>query len=225
MPMLKFDKKAIELESKEIRNFIKKNKYYPNYATMRDMNGNEHKLKPKEYAGLFESTNVFRVSNNRLPNYVTLNNTANNPLVLWRQPNAYTCCNYSFVMATMMLYSFESPKKVIEEFKTTRNGTTSENLIRGAKKLGYLVKQIGRNYDAVNSSLKQCKPVIAHIQTKNASCLNYINDYGHYVCIYGIKNGKYLIADPTKGLKSCNPKILDRATNGRSIHYYSVEII
>jgi len=38
-------------------------------------------------------------------------------------------------------------------------------------------------------------------------------------------DGRYKIADPTKGIKTCKPTILDHATNGRAIYYYKVGII
>ena len=46
--MTKFNIANIKNEGKEIRAFIKKNKYYPRYATMKDTNGKEHKLKPSQ---------------------------------------------------------------------------------------------------------------------------------------------------------------------------------
>jgi hypothetical protein len=128
-------------------------------------------------------------------------------------------------MATMCLYGYQTEKTCAKECGTIiGSGTTPDKLIKGAKKLGYTVKPIGRNYNSVLKSLQKGKPVIAHIQTKPATCLGYNGDYGHYILIYWCKKGTYYIADPTKGIKKCKAAILDKATNGRDIKYYSVGI-
>ena len=189
---------------------------------MMDSNGNSHKLSKKEVAGLFEARNVFILKNGRLPNYVTLNSTANNPLVMDYQNNKYNCCPTSLSMAIQMLYSYKSENVCAKVLKTNTAGTAPSDLVSGAKNLGYEVKRISRNKASVKAQLNMGKPVIAHIQTKSATCLGYVGDYGHYVLIYGMSSDNYKIADPTKGIKTCRTGILDKATNGREIHYYSV---
>lgn len=65
---------------------------------------------------------------------------------------------------------------------------------------------------------------MGHIQTKSATCLAYLNDYGHYISIDRIIGSQYLVLDPTKGVKLCNFNILDKATNGRDINFYEIKV-
>jgi len=229
--MTKFSKQTILQESKEIQAFIKKNKYYPRYATMKDTTGKEHKLKPSQYNGLFENANSYRLKNGRLANYITLNTTSNNPLVMDYQNNKYTCCPTSLSMAIQMLYGFKSENECKKACKTVERdniGTSPANLISGAKSLGYTCTPISRKFSSVTASLQTCKPVIAHCQTRGLRFTDgtgYLNDYGHYILIWGTTNGnQYKVADPTKGLKKVSAKILDTATGGRNIKYYSVGV-
>jgi len=225
--MTRFSKAEMNAAAKTIRKQLKNMKGYPASINMVDMNKKVHKISKAYYMGLFEAQNIFIMKNGRYPNYVTLNSKANNPLVMDYQDNGYTCGPTSLSMAIQMLFSYKSEKTCAKECGTIiGSGTTPDKLIAGAKKLGYKVTKINRNSNAVKNSTSKGFPVIAHIQTKPATCLGYVGDYGHYILIYGMTNdGLYKIADPTKGIKKCKPSILDKATNGRSIHYYKVEII
>ena len=89
-------------------------------------------------------------------------------------------------------------------------------------------EQISRSYDAVKKCLDAGFPVIAHIQTggnTKPTCLGYKYDYGHYVHLNKAKDNKFLVADPTKGLKWCVASQIIKATNGRNIKFYKVEIL
>ena len=224
---MRFSKAEMSKASKTLRAQIKNGKGYLSYLTMTDMNGKKHKLTKAEYMGLFEAQNVFILKNGRYPNYVTLNSTASNPLVMDYQDNGYTCGPTSLSMAIQMLFSYKSEKTCAKECGTViGSGTSPDKLINGAKKLGYKLTKISRNKTAVKSALTRGEPVIAHIQTKPATCLGYTGDYGHYILVYGLtSDGYYKIADPTKGIKKCKANILDAATNGRAIYYYRVGII
>ena len=225
--MVKFSKKEMSATAKTLRKNIKKGKGYKSYVNMVDMDKKSHKLSKAQYMGLFEAQNVFIMKNGRYPNYVTLNSTANNPLVMNYQDNGYTCGPTSLSMAIQMLFGYVSEKKCATACGTViGSGTSPDKLIAGAKSLGYKLTKISRNKTAVKSALSKAEPVIAHIQTKPATCLGYTGDYGHYILIYGMTNdGLYKIADPTKGIKKCKPTILDHATNGRAIYYYRVGIL
>lgn len=224
---MKFSKTEMANAAKTLRKNIKNGKGYLSYLTMKDMNGKSHKLTKAQYMGLFEAQNVFIMKNGRYPNYTTLNSTANNPLVMDYQDNGYTCGPTSLSMAIQLLFSYKSEKTCAKECGTViGSGTTPDKLINGAKKLGYKLTKISRNKTAVKSALTKAEPVIAHIQTRPATCLGYVGDYGHYILVYGLTNdGYYKIADPTKGIKKCKTSILDNATNGRAIHYYRVGIL
>ena len=194
----------------------------PNTLSMKDMDGKQHTLSKAQYAGLYEAQNVFYLKNGRQPNYTTLNSTANNPLVMDYQNDSVSCGPASLAMAIQMLYDFVGEKTCKSKCGAGRNGTAPVDLINGAKKLGYAMNKINRNSSSVRTQLQMGRPVIAHIDTKPASCLGYINNYGHYVLIYDITNTHYKVADPTKGLKTCKFNILDKAMLHRTINYYSV---
>lgn len=223
--MIKFSKKEMNKSSNIIRTSIKNNKGLPSSVTMTDMAGKKHKLDKAYYNGLFEAQNVFIRKHGRYPNYVTLNSKSNNPLVMDYQDTSTTCGPTSLSMAIQMLYSNTSESDCVKVCKTGSSGTSPENLITGAKSLGYKLTRIVRISSAVKNNLRLGKPVIAHIETggkTKPSCLGYVNNYGHYILIYGVSGDSYLVADPTKGLKRCKFSQIDNATNGRSINYYSV---
>ena len=224
---MRFSKNEMQASAKALRKNIKNGKGYPSYLSMVDMDNHPHKLSKAQYMGLFEAQNVFIMKNGRYPNYVTLNSTANNPLVMDYQDNGYTCGPTSLSMAIQMLFGYKSEKVCAKACGTViGSGTSPDKLISGAKSLGYKLTKISRNKTAVKSALSKAEPVIAHIQTKPATCLGYVGDYGHYILIYGMTNDNLCkIADPTKGIKKCKPTILDNATNGRSLGYYRVGII
>ena len=224
--MTRFSKTEMSKASKTLRTNIRNSKGYLSYLTMTDMTGKKHKLTKGEYMGLFEAQNIFLMKHGRSPNYVTLNSTASNPLVMDYQDKSTTCGPTSLSMAIQCLFSYVSEQKCASVCHTGANGTSPSNLINGAKSLGYKLTQISRNKTAVKSALNKAEPVIAHIQTKPATCLGYTGDYGHYILIYGLtKNGEYRIADPTKGIKLCKADIIDSATNGRALHYYRVGLL
>lgn len=223
--MTRFSKNTMQTTAKTINKQLKEGKGYPSTVTMKDMEGKNHKLSKKQYMGLFEAQNVFLIKNGRYPNYTTYNTTANNPLVMDYQNNGYTCCPTSLSMASQMLFNYKSEQTCAKTLKTAiGSGTDPSSLVNNAPKLGFTATPIARNYTSVKKSIDKGYPVIAHIQTKPATCLGFVNDYGHYILLYGYdSNGYYKVADPTKGLKKCTPKILDKATNGRNIKYYSIK--
>ncbi|SEK59543.1 Peptidase_C39 like family protein [Methanobrevibacter gottschalkii] len=229
--MVRFSKKEMQKASKIIRESIKKGKGQPLSVKMVEMDkGKTIKVSKAYYMGLFEAQNIFIRNKGRKPNYVTLNSKANNPLVMDYQDNAYTCCPTSFSMATQLLFDNISEKECAKALNTVLgSGTDPSDLIKNSGKLGYKVTPIKRDYKSVKSSLDKGFAVIAHIQTRPATCLGYSGDYGHYVLLYGayrkLLTKYYKVADPTKGLKTCKASILDKATNGRNIKYYSVGIL
>lgn len=221
--MTTFSKSVMQSASTIIRKQIKEGNGIPSTLTLKSREGKNVKLSKSEYNGLFEAQNIFIRNHGRLPNYVTLNSKANNPLVMDYQDNSVNCCPTSLSMAIQMLYGYHSETECAKILHTGSSGTDPSNLVAYAPKVGVIATKIARNYTAVKKSTQKNKPVIAHIQTKPATCLGYTGDYGHYILIYDITNdGYYKIADPTKGLKTCKPSIIDKATNGRSINYYTI---
>ena len=172
---MRFSKNEMQASAKALRKTIKNGKGYPSYLSMVDMDNHPHKLTKAQYMGLFEAQNVFIMKNGRYPNYVTLNSTANNPLVMDYQDNGYTCGPTSLSMAIQMLFGYVSEKKCATACGTViGSGTSPDKLVAGAKSLGYKLTKISRNKTAVKSALSKAEPVIAHIQTKPAHCLGYV---------------------------------------------------
>lgn len=222
--MTTFSKNEMAKATKTIQKNLKAGKGVPSAILMKAReSGKQVKVDKKHLAGLFEGRNVFIMKNGRYPNYSTLNSTANNPLVMNYQDNGWNCCPTSLNMCIQMLYGWKSESECAKVLGTTREGTAPDDLVANAPKLGYKVKVIGRNHSSVKKSIDKGFPVLTHIQTKKAKCLGFINDYGHYGCIYGYGNGTYKYADPTKGFKTCKASEIDNATNGRDIHYYQVK--
>lgn len=214
--------------SKEIRASLRKNNTLPTFITMKDMdNGKKQDMGTKQYAGLFESENVFRIKKGRQPNYTTFHSTANNPLVQDYQNWKMSCCPTSLSMASQILYNYKSESECIKALGTdkTGSGTSPSQLTNNISKVGMKASIIPRNKASVTNSIKLNRPVIAHIDTIKASCLGYARNYGHYILIYGVSGDYYKIADPTKGLKSCKCSTLDNAMKGRKINYYSISLL
>ena len=223
--MIRINKTEYTDAKKRIRSFIKDHHRLPNYVTFKTQTGKKVNLKHDEYCGLFQGYMQFYQKHGREPNYLTLNNKASTPMILNYQDDKYSCCPASLQMALMFLFDYKYESYIKKTLGTTTNGTSPDKLISGAKKLGYKVTRIDREFKQVKKALDTYKPVLMHIQTKPAKCLDYINDYGHWILCYKTGDNTYYIADPTKGFKKCNFQNINRATNGRQIYYYTVEMI
>ena len=212
--------------AKTIRASLRKNNTLPSFVTAKDMNAKKHDLSKKQYAGLFENENVFRLAHGRQPNFVTYKNTANNPLVFKHQSYSHSCCCASLCMASMMLYNYKSENKCIKELgtKKTTTGTAPSQLVNNIGKLGMVAKVIPRNKNSVANSIKLNRPVIAHIDSSKAKCLNYDSQFGHYILLYGVDGNYYKVADPLRKLTKCKTTMLDNAMKGRKINYYSISL-
>lgn len=223
--MTSFNKTEVLKGAKLQKNNIKNSKGLLKTITLKTRETGKNKtLTKKEFAGIMEATNVFRLKRGRYPNYTTLNSTANNPLVMNYQDDSVSCACASFNMCIQLLYGeWVDEKKIKQVFGTGSSGTSPDQVITGAKKLGYKVEKIARNSAGVKKALDKGYVVLAHIDTKPATCLGYKNNYGHWTVIYGLTDGKYKIADPTKGIKTCSTKIYDNAMLNRVIGYYQVK--
>ena len=223
---MRFSKEVMNNTAKTIRANLKKNNTLPTHVTMKDMDGKKHDMSKKQYAGLFENENTFRLSHSRQPNYVTYKNTANNPLVFKHQSWSHSCCCASLCMASMMLYNYKSESKCCEALgtKKTTDGTAPSQLTGNIGKLGMKATIIPRNKNSVKNSLTKNRPVIAHIDSSKATCLDYQSQFGHYILIYGVTGDNYKVADPLRKLTTCKCSTLDNAMKGRKINYYSISL-
>ena len=226
--MQRFNKKEYTDARKRIRTFIKKHHRPPNYCAFKNQQGKTIDLNKDEFNGLFEGYMQFCLKHGREPNYLTLNSKAKtSPLVLNLQDDKYSCGPASLQMCMQFLFEYKSEAVVKKALGTGTSGTSPDKLISGARKLGYKVTPIGRELRQVKNALGEYKPVLMHIETggrTKPSCLNYINNYGHWIMCYKVGDNVYYIADPTKGLKKCKYSVIDKATDGRKISYYSVSL-
>ena len=228
--MIRFSKAVMNATAKIINKSLKDGKGYPSSVTMKDMDGKTHKLDKAHYMGLYEAQNVFLIKNGRYPNYTSLNSTSSNSLVIDYQNNGYTCCPTSLSMASQLLFNYKSEQTCAKTLGTViGSGTSPDKLIANAPKLGFKAIQMSRSYSNVKKSIDKGYPVIIHYETGGATkpkCTGFTNNYGHYALIYDAYSKNltkyYRVADPTKGLKLCKASEIDKATNGRSIYYYSI---
>ena len=227
MALIQFDKTEMNSAKIRLRNFLKANKKLPNSLKMKDKNtGKTVTVQKREYEHLFEAQHMFIMKNGRRPNYVTLTGKSDNAVMANYQKDPYTCCVYSFQMAGQFLFDWISPSQIKKAFKTTTDGTSPANMIAGAKKLGYAVTPISRTYEAVKKCLDSGIPVIAHIQTKGVRCLEYKVDYGHYIHLNkALSNNRFWVCDPSRTPRTCTASEIIKATKGRDIKFYKVEIL
>lgn len=219
----KFMKSEIIEAAKFFRKHIKNNKTYPNYISVRDSNGHYYNIGRSAYMGLFEDVSIFAVKNGRMPNYVIVDSTANNPLVIDYQNNGVNCGPASLSMCMQMLAEWIPEPQLAREMGTGSGGTGPSELKYGAKTHGFELVEIGRNISSVKKAISEGSPVLMHIHTSYSggrSCLGYIGSYGHYVMCYGTSGDYYKIADPTKGFKTCYCTSIDNARSSSNMKYY-----
>ena len=213
--------------AKRMNAWIKKYEKLPCYLRMTDMDKKiEHKLKPREYSGLYENVNLFLIRNKRWPNYATLDHTSSNPLVMDYQNVDYTCCPTSLSMASQLLYNYKSEQQCAKALGTAKgSGTSPQQLINNAPKLGFKAVPISRNAKSVKTELKKGYPVICHFQTNQTkNCKgDYIGSFGHYSLIWNTTDTEYVIADPSKGVnRKYKFLCMDKANKGYRENYYSI---
>ena len=78
--------------------------------------------------------------------------------------------------------------------KTDKSGTTLYGVVDGALKIGLKAEALSGNPDELEKGITNgeiCFPFIAHTITDDAML--------HYVVVYGLKHGRFQIADPGKG--------------------------
>ena len=211
---------------KRIRAFIKEHHRLPQYCKFKNQQGRIDRLTRKEYCGLFQGYMQFYLKHGREPNYLTLNTEATYPLVINYQDDPYSCGVGSLQMCLQFLFDYKYESYIKKTLGTNKSGTTPTQLINGAKKLGYKVTPIKREFKEVKKALDNYCPVILQIETKSAgNCLGYKNSYGHYIMCYKADTNKYYVMDPTKGPRVCNSTTLNKATGGGNRKFYKVEMI
>ena len=226
---LRFNKAMLQDGAKRMNKWLKKGEGYPNWLRMTDMDHKkEHKLTPSQYCGLYENVNLFIIKNKRWPNYATLDHTAHNPLVMDYQDVNYTCCPTSLSMASQLLWNYKSEQTCAKALGTApKVGTSPEQLINNAGKLGFKIIPIERNAKSVKKYLNKKYPVICHFQTNQTKACkgDYIGTFGHYSLIWNTTDTEYVIADPSKGVnRKYKFLCLDKANQGYRQNYYAVTI-
>lgn len=223
---IRFNKKEMLKAAKTIINYVKKNKKQPSSVTMVDMNGKTHKLNKKQYCGLFDNQAGYFNDHGKLPNYTTLLYEEPTAFRGQKQPTSVECGDTSLHNALTQLFMYVTIAECKRACGTNQNGTSPEQLIAGGKKVGVEVKKIARTFQAVKKAIDSGYSVIAHIQTAGNTkpkCLGFVYNYGHWISIYNyVGSDKFKVYDPTKGYKVCTAVEIIKATNGRSINFYSV---
>ena len=228
MTILRFNKKMLLDGAKRMNTWLKKGEGYPNWLKMTDTQGKEHKLKPHEYNGLYENVNLFWLRNGRYPNYATLDHNAEyNCLVYDAQNTNYTCCPTSFSMASQLLFNPKSESECAKALGSApKVGTSPQQLIDNAPKLGFIAVPIERTAKAVKNQLNKGFPVICHWQVdQTKSCKgDYISKFGHYGLIWRTTATEYVVADPSKGVsRKYKFTCLDKANKGYRQNYYAIK--
>ena len=225
--MKRYNKTEYNDARKRIRKFIKEHHRLPEYCKFTNQTGRIDRLTRREYCGLFQGYMQFYLKHGRDPNYLTLNTEATYPLVINYQDDSVSCGVASLQMCLQFLFDYKYESYIKKTLGTNKNGTTPAQLINGAKKLGYKVTPIKREFKEVKKALDNYSPVILQIETKSAGkCLSYKNSYGHYIMCYKADTNKYYVMDPTKGPKVCNSTTLNKATGGsKHRKFYKVEMI
>jgi len=224
--MKRYNKTEYNDARKRIRRFIKEHQRLPKYCKFKNQQGKIDRLTRREYCGLFQGYMQFYLKHSREPNYLTLNSEATYPLVINYQDDPYSCGVASLQMCLQFLFDYKYESYIKKVLGTNKDGTTPAQLINGAKKLGYKVTPIKREFKEVKKALDSYSPVILQIETKSAgNCLSYKNSYGHYIMCYKADTNKYYVMDPTKGPKVCNSTTLNKATGGGNRKFYKVEMI
>ena len=224
---LRFSKAMLLDGAKRMNAWLKKGEGYPNWLLMKDIDTKkEHKLKPVQYCGLYESMNVFLIKNGRYPSYVHLVSNASNPLVFDPQSTNYTCCPTSLSMASQLLWNYHTEQECAKALGTSKgSGTSPSQLINNAPKLGFKIIPIERHPGVVKQYLRKKFPVICHWQvnqTKNCKA-EYSSSFGHYGLIWNYTDTEYVVADPAKGVnRKYKFKCLDNANKGYRENYYVV---
>lgn len=224
---LRFNNDMLLDAYKRMYKYIKNHDKLPPHLEIINSDGERVKLKPKEYAGLYESMHAFILNNGRYPKYVNLISEANNPLVFDRQNTSYTCCPTSLSMASQMLYHYHSEETCAKALGTSPNsGTSPSQLIAGAPKLGLKAIPIERDSKVVKTYIDKGFPVICHWQTNQTkNCKgDYISAFGHYGLIWDMTSTHYLVADPAKGVnRKYKFKCLDNANREYRQNYYVIK--
>ena len=226
---MRFSKQQLQDGAKRLNTWLKKGEGQAGYLTLTEMDTKKKvRLYPKQYNGLFESVNLFLIKNGRWPNYATLTSLAqNNCLVMDYQDKNYTCCPTSLSMASQLLFNYHSEQECAKALGTAPNvGTSPQQLIDNAPKLGFEIIPIKRDPNEVKKYLKKGWPVIGHFQTNQTkSCKgDYVGSFGHYVLIWNTNSYQYIIADPSKGVnRKYEFKCFDNANKGYRNNHYVVK--
>ena len=85
--------------------------------------------------------------------------------------------------------------------KTDKSGTNLYGLVNGAESIGFKAEALSGTPDELMEGIASGEigfPFIAHTVSEDAML--------HYVVVYGLKHGRFLIADPGKGKRRLTPE-------------------
>ena len=91
--------------------------------------------------------------------------------------------------------------KCRELTKTDKIGTNLYGLVDGAEKIGFKAEALSGGPDELAEGIANgeiCFPFVAHTVSEDTML--------HYVVVYGVKHGRFQIADPGKGKQRMTPE-------------------
>lgn len=100
-------------------------------------------------------------------------------------------CGVSSLLTIIRYYHGDVSKEYLRELtKTTSDGVTAFYLLKAAQQLGFDTKALKGDFRLLNDN---DFPLIAHTVINKS--------YQHFVVVYGIKNDKVIVADPSTGIR------------------------
>ena len=142
---IKFSKAEMQKAMNTVKKSVKEGKGQPSAIKMVAMNGKTYTMKRKQYCGLFDNGAKFFIHNGRQANWVSYLYDSPTGFVGQEQPNGWTCGSTSLANASTQILTYKTELQCRKACNTTKNGTTPQNLINGAKKLGMKVEKINRS--------------------------------------------------------------------------------
>jgi len=146
--------------------------------------------------------------------------------IFMAQPDRYTCGPTSVAM----LYSAYNIKADIRTLAnrmfTNKNGTIPGNMIGGVRSFSpniQLIQSADYSFKTLCNLLDKHKGLVLQLQTQNPnnqkvkSCMDYWDNYGHYVECSGYDKNKntLLINDPSRGFKELSYSCIKQAMDWR----------
>ncbi|MEI7620502.1 MAG: cysteine peptidase family C39 domain-containing protein [Candidatus Falkowbacteria bacterium] len=150
-----------------------------------------------------------------------------------RQAYEYDC-GANALQSVLVYYGFDiRESQVMKLAKTTKkDGTTPDNILRAAKRLGLEAQSIApMSLDELKGFLDKGRPVIIALQAWSRKVKDYIKTWssGHYVVVVGYDEKKFYFEDPASANRTylSHKELLQRwhDTDNVNVKYYNLGIV